>query len=322
LWATTFRLRQKGAVVPENRRKLQYSGGKARSGTMGLLDEPVLLALCASCFFGLALVLTQFGLRHMRPGEGVLISIPLVTAIAWASVPVVGLEGWDSRAAAIFLAVGLVYPAVVTMLTYEANDVMGPGVAGALGNLAPLFAVLGAIALFGDLPGPLQVLGILTIVLGIVLLSVSRGGTSRAWPLWALALPLAASVIRGAAQPVGKIGLAAWPSSFAAVLLGFTASAIVVIVVAAARHRGLPTGFSRRGILWFCCVGLSNGFAVLALYAALTRGSVVLVAPLAATYPLVTLALGAMLLRSERLTVATVAGIAITVVGVAMLLGK
>ena len=51
--------------------------------------------------------------------------------------------------ALIFLAVGLVYPALVTILTYEANFLMGPGVAGALGNLAPLFAVGGAVLIFG-----------------------------------------------------------------------------------------------------------------------------------------------------------------------------
>ena len=289
---------------------------------MRLLDQPILLALCASFFFGLALVLTQFGLRHMRPSEGVLFSIPLVTAILWASVPVIGLAGWEVRAAGVFLAVGLLYPAVVTMLTYQANHLMGPGVAGALGNLAPLFAVLGSIALLGDMPGPVQLLGVLAIVLGVVMLSASRSDASRTWPWWAIALPLTASIIRGVAQPVSKIGLAIWPSSFAAVLLGFTASTVVVAIAAATRHRGLPAGLSRWGILWFCCVGLSNGIAVLALYAALARGSVVLVAPLAATYPLVTLALGALLLRSERMTGALVAGILITVAGVAMLLGK
>ena len=56
--------------------------------------------------------------------------------------------------------------------------------------------------------------------------------------------------------------------------------------------------------------------------AALAGGSVVLVAPLAATYPLVTLALSALLLRSERINAFLVAGIAITVLGIALLFGK
>lgn len=69
---------------------------------MGLLNEPVLLALFASFFFGLALVLTQFGLRHTSPAKGILVSIPLVTAIAWVAALFLGLEGWDIRAVGIF----------------------------------------------------------------------------------------------------------------------------------------------------------------------------------------------------------------------------
>jgi drug/metabolite transporter (DMT)-like permease len=289
---------------------------------MWLLGNPVALALGASFFFGLALVLTQFGLRYARPSEGILISIPLVTVIVWLAAPVVALEGFDIRAAAVFLAIGLVYPAAVTMLTYQANDLMGPAVAGALGNLAPLFAVLGAMLLFGEWPALLQILGILTIVLGIILLSLSRDGVTRSWPLWAIVLPLAASVIRGTVQPIGKVGLSIWPSSFAAVLLSYTASTFVVAIVAFAQHRHGRVNFAPKGILWFACVGLSNGLAVLALYAALTYGSVVLVAPLAATYPLVTLALGAVLLRAEKITLPLFAGILITVAGVVMLLGR
>jgi drug/metabolite transporter (DMT)-like permease len=289
---------------------------------MWLLGNPVALALGASFFFGLALVLTQFGLRYARPSEGILISIPLVTVIVWLAAPVVALEGFDVRAAAVFLAIGLVYPAAVTMLTYQANDLMGPAVAGALGNLAPLFAVLGGMLLFSESPAPLQILGILTIVLGIILLSLSRDGVTRSWPLWAIVLPLAASVIRGAVQPIGKVGLSIWPSSFAAVLLGYTASTFVVAIVAFVQHRHGRVNFAPKGILWFACVGLSNGLAVLALYAALTYGSIVLVAPLAATYPLVTLALGAVLLRAEKITLPLFAGILITVAGVAMLLGR
>lgn len=288
---------------------------------MWLAGEPVFLALCASFFFGLALVLTQFGLRHMRPAEGVLISIPLLTLLAWAVAFVhLDFSGWNREAAAIFLAVGLAYPALVTMLTYESNRVMGPGVAGALGNLAPLFAVTGAAILFADWPRPSQIAGIIAIVAGIALVSL-RGGkaTGRQWPWWTIALPLGASVIRGIAQPVTKIGLASWPSPFTAVLFGFTASTLVVAGVALARNNGLPRGFSRPGVLWFCCVGISNGLAVLTLYAALARGSVVLVAPLAATYPLVTLALSALLLRAERISALLVAAIAVTVFGVALL---
>jgi drug/metabolite transporter (DMT)-like permease len=93
-----------------------------------------------------------------------------------------------------------------------------------------------------------------------------------------------------------------------------------VAAVSAARNRGFPNRLPWKGFLWFCCVGASNGVAVLCLYAALTHGSVILVAPLAATYPLITLGLSGLLLSSERITPRLMAGTAMTVGGVALLL--
>jgi drug/metabolite transporter (DMT)-like permease len=67
-------------------------------------------------------------------------------------------------------------------------------------------------------------------------------------------------------------------------------------------------------------VGLCNGGAVLTLYAALAAGPVALVAPLVATYPLVTLALARLLPNRAALPPAALAGIAATVAGVMLLL--
>jgi drug/metabolite transporter (DMT)-like permease len=82
-----------------------------------------------------------------------------------------------------------------------------------------------------------------------------------------------------------------------------------------------PTKNHRAGRLWFGCVGACNGLGVLALYSALARGPVLVVSPLVATYPLVTLAFAAILLRSARITIALVTGVATTVAGVMLLVG-
>ena len=41
----------------------------------------------------------------------------------------------------IFVAIGLVFPALLTLLTFASNRALGPVVTSTLGNLAPLFAV-------------------------------------------------------------------------------------------------------------------------------------------------------------------------------------
>jgi drug/metabolite transporter (DMT)-like permease len=281
----------------------------------GLID---LAATPAACF-GLALVLTQFGLRHLSPRQGAAVSISTTALLFWLLSPLaLDLSGWDGRALAIFLALGLLFPAAVTLLTFEANRRMGPSIAGALGNLAPLFAVAMAALALGETPEPLQAVGIATILVGVAALSTDRRWLDTAWPYWAAGLPLAAAAIRGFVQPVMKLGLAMWPSPFAAALAGYTVSALVV-AGAAARGAGVPNALKRPGIAWFAAVGICNGAAVLAMYAALARGPVVLVAPLIATYPLVTLLLAAVLWRGTPTTVPRAAGIALTVLGVAVL---
>ena len=75
-----------------------------------------------------------------------------------------------------------------------------------------------------------------------------------------------------------------------------------------------------RGVGMFAVVGLCNGLAVLLMYAALARGPVVVVAPLIACYPLATLAFSRLLLGPAGLSRRMALGVAVTVVGVAVLL--
>jgi len=76
---------------------------------------------------------------------------------------------------------------------------------------------------------------------------------------------------------------------------------------------------SRNGMAWFAGVGVCNGFAVLTIHVALARGTVTLVAPSVTAYPLVTAVLSALFLPHIRLTRCLVAGIIVTVSGIAPL---
>jgi drug/metabolite transporter (DMT)-like permease len=276
-----------------------------------LLITAAVLSLCAAFLIGLGLVLTQYGLRHVFPIHGALISIPTSTVTFWMLFALNG-DGLNWTAAAIFMAVGALFPASVTLLTFEANRRMGPSVAGAMGGVTPLFAVVLAALLLEETPRLPQALAIVTIIAGIILLTLDRRRLSTDWPYWSIALPLGAAAIRGLIQPVSKIGLSLWPSPYAAALIGYTASSVIIACTVFARRKSAPPRLSRSGFTWFACVGLCNGLGVLAMYAALTRGPVLLVSPLVATYPLVTLGMSAML-RSVSISFRLLSGIALTV---------
>jgi drug/metabolite transporter (DMT)-like permease len=279
------------------------------------------LAFSSAFCFGLGLVLTQIGLRDLTPLAGAAISIPSSTLLFAALSPFVLAHTTVVWAAVpVFVAVGLVYPGVVTLMTFEANRVLGPVITGALGNLAPLFAVAVAVVVLSEPLRALQLAGILTIVAGVVVLTLRRDGDGARWRSWYLLLPLVAAAMRGLIQPSIKFGLDIWPSAFAAALISYIMSSMVVITAARLRTGRLLAAAAGNGRRWFVAVGISNGLAVLLMYAALANGPVALVSPLVATYPLATAVLGALLLGKAERGVHAILGAVLTVAGVVLLL--
>ena len=133
-------------------------------------------------------------------------------------------------------------------------------------------------------------------------------------------LPLAGAAIRGGAQAAVKGGLALWPDPFVAALVGYCVSSVTILAANRAFVKRSAVRIDwRRGIAWFAAVGVCNGLGVLAMYAALARGQVSVVSPLAATYPLFTLALSALFLREEKFGARVLLGVAITVAGAVIL---
>jgi drug/metabolite transporter (DMT)-like permease len=284
-------------------------------------DAPLLaaaLAAAAAACFGAALVTTHSALKFLDARSGATVSIPTATLLFWIAAPWVDLTGWQSAAAVLFALVGVFFPAAVTLLTFEANRRLGPNVTAAIGCTAPLFAVLGAAAWLSESLGGGALGGTALIVAGSIALSGARAGATpgQRGALW---LPWAGALLRALAQVLSKAGLALWPNPFAAALIGYTISSAAVLV-AALPGRRQRSAYNRKGVAWFAATGILNGAAVLALYNALERGPVVLVSPIAATYPLFTLALSALLLRDVRVTGALVGGMTLIVGGVIMLL--
>ncbi|MGC2824453.1 MAG: DMT family transporter [Pseudolabrys sp.] len=282
----------------------------------------VVLAFTSALCFGVALVLTHIGLRYIPPLSGAAISIPSSTLLFIAIAPIVlGGRPIIWAAVPIYAAVGLLYPAAVTLLTFAANRALGPVITSALGNLAPLFAVGFAVVILGEPLIFAHIGGLLVTVAGVVILSMTRGREGIAhWRSWALLLPLVAAAVRGFIQPSVKVGLVIWPSPFAAVLTSYIVSSLIIVGASRLQSGRFLAIAPLRGHLWFVLIGVLNGLAVLLLYAALANGPVALVAPLVATYPLVTI-VGSKLLQGKIEGGPGLAiGVALTVLGVVLLL--
>jgi drug/metabolite transporter (DMT)-like permease len=278
----------------------------------------VLSALC----FGVALVSGRIGLRTLEPRSGAAISIPTATLLFVAAAPFAfESEGFSVRAALLFALVGLFFPAIVTLLTFRANEQLGPTVTGAVSGTAPLFALLAAGLFLGEKIPPQAAGACVGVLVGIALLSWKRGSVRSGFPAWSLLWPLSGALIRGLAQAGAKAGLALWPNPFAASLIGYSVSSATIL--GANRFcRPRKAQAAKHGIFWFALTGVLNGAAVLLMYAALSLAPVSLVAPVVATYPLVTALVSTIVLREEPLTLPMMAGATITVLAIVYLVGS
>ncbi|HQS16208.1 DMT family transporter [Reyranella sp.] len=284
------------------------------------MSGAAILALGAAFCFALALILTQFGLRTMPSWRSPLYSIGGALVVAWlAAIVFVDWRSFNLDAALIFAGVGCIFPVVVSILAVRSNERLGPAVAGAVGNVTPIFAVLGAVLFLGEHLGLLQLAGLAMVVGGVALLALRGGTGGRHWSVWVLGLPLAAALVRGAIQPAIKTGLALWPEPLAAAAIGYALSSVVIVSLVG--RRALRAGPAiRSGVLWFLAVGFANGTATFLLYAALGLGSITVVAPLVALFPLMGVVMSWIFLRGERLHAIGLFGILVSVAGVILLL--
>ena len=107
--------------------------------------------------------------------------------------------------------------------------------------------------------------------------------------------------------------------ALAAAAIGYAMSTLVILALVGRRAwREGPA--HPAGVRWFLAVGLCNGSATFLLYAALGLGSIALVAPLVALFPLMAVVMSFFFLRGEQLHAVGLLGIVVSVAGVILLL--
>ena len=128
---------------------------------------------------------------------------------------------------------------------------------------------------------------------------------------------MGAAMSYGASQTVGKHITTEYAPPLVA-----TAFALIFgfVYVSLLFHRHIPRDMrnsSKSGFLWFGLSGVASSAGVTLLYFALSNAPVVVVSPIAAINPLVTLGLAHIFLRKlERITMRTILGTLLVVLGV------
>ena len=290
--------------------------GGGKTGTMR--DFPYLVPLysLASAFlFALSNHFTHMGLEQSDARSGTLVSIATSAVVYWLFAPFF-LESWYwfTTAAVMFAIVGIIRPAISTTLAISSIKLMGPTLTSSLTAATPIFGSMFAILILGEKLSLPIAIGTAAVVAGAVVAAWNPRGLSRTWPLWAIALPLGASLIRATGHIVTKYGLLEVDSPSFAVLVGNTVSLGTAVLVFGRERRPLSgTGTSN---LWFFAAGIANALSVQFLNNALSIGDVVTVVPIVSATPALTLLLGFLYFGRETITWRTVGTIALIVPGV------
>jgi drug/metabolite transporter (DMT)-like permease len=276
---------------------------------------PTLLALTSAFLFALSIQIQNLGLGHADPRSGALVNIGSTAAVYWLLAPFfIETAYWLTPAAGLFALVGLFRPALSANLAVSAIKIMGPTLTSGLAATAPIFAAIFAVLLLDEtLTWPLA-LGTAGVVAGVAVSAFRPGGITRAWPLWAISLPLGAAFFRAAGHPIIMIGLKELPEPFFAGLVSYTVSLVVAFL--AFRIQGRAFEKLSWGYGWFAVAGVLNGISIYSLNSALKFGQLLTVAPIVSCSPVFTILMGYLIFKRETITWTTVATVGLVVSGV------
>ncbi|MEL6298978.1 MAG: EamA family transporter [Pseudomonadota bacterium] len=282
-------------------------------------ELPQLFALAAALLFATGNHFQSIGLPTADRHSALLVNVATGALVYLALAPLYfSWSDLETRAALLFALVGVFRPPLSMTFSLMAIGAMGPTLASAFAATAPMFAAAFAIALLGETMTLPIAIGTSLIVGGAVIATLRPASVKRAWPIWAIGLPLMTAAIRAGAHAITKLGLEDVGNAMFASLLGYVVGVTVISIGFIIRgHRF--TG-SVRSLRWFVLAGLCSSAGIFCLNTALNLGTVLTVAPIAATAPIFALALSVAIFRKETITWRTVGAIGLVVPGVILLI--
>jgi uncharacterized membrane protein len=233
------------------------------------------------------------------------------------------LAGLPIAVLGLFALGGLVGTALGRLAVFAGIDRVGASLNSAVVSSRPVFAAFMAVGFLGESVSLLTGTGIGVLVGGLITLSLARGGDLDGWQPRELLFPLAAAVFFAAGNVIRRFGLQTTEATaLQAVALNETAAFVALAAyIVASGSAGEVRSAPARTYGLFAVSGTLTAVALLSLFTAfsLPGGRVVIVDPIVAAAPLVTVALAALLLRDlERVTPRVAAGAVMVVVGAAL----
>lgn len=274
------------------------------------------LALITSVFYASALVSARAGMRHSTPATATLFSIVIQNVLLWAAVFLTGgVHAVPLAGILLFTLVGI-FQLGVRLFAYTGVEKIGASRSSALQSVSPLISATIAISVLGETTSALIILGTLLVVAGIVLVSWKPERQIAGFRRVYLLLPLAAACLTGMNHPIRRyvLTMANEPLFFLALMGLVSLGGFLVYMMLSPRSQKLV--WERHALGPFIITGLSETVSILCIITAISLGRVVIVAPIAASYPVWSMILAAIFLRDvESVNWKVVVGIVSVVAG-------
>jgi drug/metabolite transporter (DMT)-like permease len=275
-----------------------------------------LLAVITSVLYASALVSARAGMRYSTPTTATLFSIVIQNILLWAAVFLTGgVHAVPLAGVLLFTVVGI-FQLGVRLLAYTGVEKIGASRSSALQSVSPLISATIAIAVLGETTSALIILGTVLVVAGIVLVSWKPEKQIVGFRPLYLLLPIGAAFLTGMNHPIRRyvLTMANEPLFFSALMGLVSFGGFLIYLRLSPSSQRLV--WDRQALGPFLTTGLSETFSILCIITAISLGRVVIVAPIAASYPVWSLIFAAIFLRDiESINWKVVVGIVSVVVG-------
>jgi drug/metabolite transporter (DMT)-like permease len=275
--------------------------------------DAILLALVSAALFGAMPVTVRYALERRLPAAvGTFVMQAATLAILVAAAGMQG--GVTLHGVAPFVLAGVVAPGVSQLFIIVAIREAGSSRASVAFGTAPLFAVVLAVAAFGEEPNPGLLAGACLIVGGGLALARERDRPAHVRRMGIAYALLGAILFAFRDNLVRQLSVDTDVPSMTAGAVTLAAGIVVTGVFVALRREPVrcPPSVAARWLL----PGLLVGLSYVALFEAFYRGAVTVVAPIVGTESLWGVAFSALFLhRTERVGPRLWAGAALVVAG-------
>jgi drug/metabolite transporter (DMT)-like permease len=270
------------------------------------------LALVTSLTNALGVTLIAKGMKSAKPIVAAFYSVAIQTIIL-TTLLLTRFPQLNIVAVAFFALGGILSLGVGRLLNFVAMRGIGVAKTSALIGSSPVITTILSIIIISERPDIPTIIGAATVAVGIALISGAAGFKIEK----ALLVGLGSALAYSLSNIASKSGVQIQPDPFLSTTIGAVSGLLFISIYLALTGQTRDLSINRSSLAYFAATGVLSSVGWLTMMQAFETGPVSVITTIVYSYPLFALLFTRFLIREEKLTVRTVAGSVLIVVGVA-----